>query len=66
MAHVRKDTLVTPLEWAKHLKPFGKRHLSGRERQAAKKQIRKCLHDTDGDGNCPKPTCPVCHPENMP
>ena len=24
----------------------------------------KCQYDTDGDGNCGKPLCPVCHPEN--
>ena len=22
-----------------------------------------CPHDTDGDGNCGKPLCPVCHPD---
>ncbi len=26
----------------------------------------KCQYDTDGDGNCGKPLCPVCHPENRP
>lgn len=24
-----------------------------------------CLGDTDGDGNCPLPLCPHCHPENF-
>lgn len=22
-----------------------------------------CVGDTDGDGNCPLPSCPACHPE---
>lgn len=27
---------------------------------------QRCQHDTDGDGNCGMPACPVCHPENQP
>jgi len=45
MAHVRKDTLVKPPEWWRHLK-FLKRLVSKQERQAAKKFIleeRKCV-----------------------
>ncbi len=39
MAHVRKDTLTKTIEWAKHLRPFGKRKQARRERVAAKKEI---------------------------
>ena len=41
MAHKRKDTLTAPLEWAKHLRPFGKKQQSAKERRAARKQIRR-------------------------
>jgi hypothetical protein len=41
MAHVRKDTLTAPREWAKHLRSFGKRRQSKQERKAAKEQIEK-------------------------
>lgn len=41
MAHKRKDTFVAPTEWAKHLRSVGKRIQSGKERCAAKDQIRK-------------------------
>lgn len=40
MAHVRKDTLTKTLEWWKHLR-FLKRKQNKKERQAAKKEIRK-------------------------
>jgi hypothetical protein len=40
MAHKRKDTLVRPPEWWKHLKHL-KRVQNGRERIAAKKDIEK-------------------------
>jgi predicted nucleic acid-binding Zn ribbon protein len=39
MAHKRKDTLSAPKEWAKHLRPFGKKIQSKSERRAAKKDI---------------------------
>jgi hypothetical protein len=39
MAHKRKDTRVAPTEWAKHLRPEGKRMQSKAERNAAKKEI---------------------------
>lgn len=45
MAHTRKDTLIKPKEWAKHLRPFGKRVQSKAERQAAKKEINKNILD---------------------
>lgn len=41
MAHKRKDTLAKCLQWAVHLRPFGKREQSQRERNAAKKMIRQ-------------------------
>lgn len=41
MAHVRKDTLTRSREWAKHLRPFGKRKQAKGERVAAKKLIEK-------------------------
>jgi len=41
MAHKRKDTLVRTSEWAKHLRPFGKKQQSAKERRAARKEIQK-------------------------
>ena len=41
MAHKRKDTLTAPREWAKHLRPFGKRVQSKSERRAAKSEIKR-------------------------
>jgi len=40
MAHVRKDTLTAPTEWAKHLRRFGKKRMARRERRAAAVEIR--------------------------
>jgi hypothetical protein len=40
MAHKRKDTFTTCKEWAKHLKPYGKRIHAKAERRAAKRLIR--------------------------
>jgi len=40
MAHTRSDTLVKPNDWAKHLRPFKKRVVAGRERKAAQKEIK--------------------------
>ena len=39
MAHKRKDTLTAPPEWWKHLRPFNKRRVAKKERDAAKHQI---------------------------
>lgn len=36
MAHVRKDTLVAPPEWWKHLRGFNKRRLNKAERRAGR------------------------------
>ena len=41
MSHKRKDTLVRVTDWAKHLRPSGKRMQAKRERLAAKKEIKK-------------------------
>lgn len=43
MSHVRKDTLVRPPEWWKHLRPYNKRVVAKKERQAAKKQINASI-----------------------
>lgn len=40
MAHKRKDTYI-PGEWARHLKPDGKRQMAKAERRAAKNRIRQ-------------------------
>jgi hypothetical protein len=40
MAHKRKDTLVRPPEWWKHLRPYNKRKVSKAERRASKKEIK--------------------------
>lgn len=45
MAHTRKDTLTKTIEWAKHLRPFGKRAQARRERVAVKKDIRQRYED---------------------
>ena len=40
MAHVRKDTLVSPPEWWKHLRPWNKRRVAKAERRAAVREIQ--------------------------
>jgi hypothetical protein len=40
MGHVRKDTLTKSIEWAKHLRPLGKRQQAKRERRAATLLVR--------------------------
>lgn len=47
MAHKRKGQLTKTLDWAKHLRPFGKRRFWGAEREAEKRLIRKELNSTD-------------------
>ncbi|MGV0949133.1 MAG: hypothetical protein ACOYB3_00500 [Azonexus sp.] len=39
MAHTRKDTLVKPPEWWKHLRPENKRKVAKSERRAARREI---------------------------
>ena len=46
MSHVRKDTLAKTREWAKHLRPFGKRKQSKMERQAVAREIETQVKDT--------------------
>src|SRR5439155_9829642 len=46
MAHVRKDTLTAPPEWWKHFRPWNKRCASKRERQAARKLIRRAIYES--------------------
>ena len=41
MAHKRRDTLVAPPEWWKHLRKFTKRRVVKMERKEAKKQIQE-------------------------
>jgi hypothetical protein len=45
MAHTRKDTLTSPPEWWKHLRPFNKRKVAKSERRAAAKEINAELND---------------------
>jgi hypothetical protein len=45
MAHARKDTYVAPKEWAKHLRPDGKRVQAKCERKVAKKKLRTNMLD---------------------
>jgi hypothetical protein len=45
MAHTRKDTLTKPIEWAKHLRPYGKKRQQHKERVAAQKQINKEINE---------------------
>ena len=53
MAHKRKDTLVAPMEWAKHLKPYGKRVQAKAERRAASLSISKEIAESYPNGECP-------------
>ena len=39
MAHTRKDTFTRPCEWAKHLRPDGKRRQAKKERVVKKKIV---------------------------
>ena len=40
MSKVNASTLTRPIEWAKHLRKWGKKIMSKAERQAIKKQIK--------------------------
>ena len=42
MSHVRKGTLTKPVEWARHLRPEGKRRQARQERRAVK-QLERVL-----------------------
>lgn len=45
MGKVNQSTLTRSIDWAKHLRPFGKRAQARRERIAAKKEIEKEVKD---------------------
>ena len=47
MAHKRKDTFAKSREWAKHLRPSGKREQVVRERKAAQREIHKATYELD-------------------
>ena len=47
MAHARKDILVPPPEWWKHLRPFNKRRVARSERRA----IRELIADQMKNGS---------------
>ena len=40
MAHARKETLVKPPDWWKHLRPFNKRRVAKKERRAAAESFK--------------------------
>jgi hypothetical protein len=43
MAHKRKDTLVKPPQWWRHLRPYYKRCVAKKERRAAKRLIAETI-----------------------
>lgn len=43
MSSVKKGYLTHPLEWAKHLRPYGRRLFWGGERQAGKVEAEEQL-----------------------
>lgn len=47
MGHIHKGTCAPTVEWAKHLRPFGKRRQAKAERAANKKQIQKENDNSD-------------------
>jgi hypothetical protein len=47
MAHKRVDTLVRPVEWWRHLRPFLKRRLAKAERQAARRALREASKEVE-------------------
>ncbi len=49
MAHVRKNQLTPSPEWAKHLRPHGKRAFWSVERRAQQAAVRKALADARAD-----------------
>jgi hypothetical protein len=49
MAHTRKDTLVKPPEWWKHLRPFNKRRVAKKERRAATDLIKASRNEIQTD-----------------
>jgi hypothetical protein len=47
MSTVKKGILTKPLEWAKHLRPFGKKAFWSKERINVKKDIEKRKEETN-------------------
>lgn len=45
MTHKRKDTYAKPKEWAKHLRPDGKRRMAKAERIAAKHIVEETVEE---------------------
>ena len=63
MAHTRKDTLITPPQWWKHLRPYYKRVIAKAERKEAKEQIKLESNEIiceicNGTGNSSMPSSP--------
>ena len=52
MARKRKDTYCGTGEWAKHLKPYGKRVMAKAERREAVRTIAKTIQDNYPEGVC--------------
>lgn len=46
MANVKKGNLTSPLEWAKHLRSYGKRLFWSSERKAQDREITKQTEST--------------------
>lgn len=52
MSKVNASTLTRPIEWAKHLRVWGKRVMAKAERQAIQKEVRKEMKEgADGKGD---------------
>lgn len=47
MSSVKKGYLTTPLEWAKHLRPWGRRQFWGKHRKAEKQEGEEQLQEMD-------------------
>lgn len=50
MAQKRKGQLAKTLEWARHLRPFGKRRQWGRERATERREISKQKQESEEQG----------------
>lgn len=64
MARKRKDTYCVTGEWAKHLKPYGKRVMAKAERREANRTIDKDVKDIPiQHGDDPRCICRPCPPD---
>lgn len=52
MAKVNKSTLTKTREWAKHLRPYGKRQQAKGERVAAQRLVREEPHEYENMRTC--------------